>query len=271
MGAILERARQFECLSDLKIIDVHCHVGPWFNFRIPQAGSVESMLEVMDRVGVQYACVTACLSIGPDMKRGNDWVLAIRSRYPRRILGYCTVNPNYAREIPAELERSYAGGCRAIKLHDFHGRRYDDAGYQAAYEFAEERHLPVLVHTWGKGNGSVLASMAARYPRALFIFAHAGSADREEYVRWSRELPNAYIDLVFSAMPYGSVEYFVQRSPVEKILYGSDMPFMNLPQQIGKVLMARASDEVKRKILSENARRIFRQALELAEGLGVTP
>lgn len=265
MPPILERARRFESLADLGIIDAHCHVGPWFNFHVPRRGSMESMIEVMNRVGVEVACVTACLSVGPDMKRGNDLVLEFHGLYPSRIVPYCTVNPNYPKEIPGELERTHRAGCRALKFHDIHGRRYDDAGYRTAYEFADAHELPVLVHTWGRGNGSVLAEMCRRHPRARFLFAHAGSADREEYVRWVTEIPNAYLDLVFSAMPYGSVEYFVRRTPLAKILYGSDLPFLSLTQQIGKVLMARVSDEAKRSILGLNARGLFAQALAVRE------
>jgi predicted TIM-barrel fold metal-dependent hydrolase len=71
---------------------------------------------------------------------------------------------------------------------------------------------------------------------------------------------------VFSAQPYGNVEYFVANVPTEKILFGSDMPFLNLGQQVGKVLFARISDDAKRKLLSTNARKLFSQAIELAEG-----
>jgi hypothetical protein len=264
--SILERAKEFEAFHDLEIIDAHCHVGPWYNFHVPRRGSIESMIESMDRVGVRYVCITAFRSIGPDMLRGNDEVAALQKRYPDRVLPYCTISPNYSqKDIQKELERTYADGFRAVKIHDFHGRAYDSSPYHVVYEFANQFHLPILAHTWGKQNGSVLARMCEKYPDANMLFAHGGSANREAYAQWANDLPNAYIDLVFSAQPYRNVEYFVANVPAEKILFGSDMPFLSLGQQIGKVLFARISDEAKRKLLSINARQLFSQAIELAE------
>ncbi|MDA0837694.1 MAG: amidohydrolase family protein [Planctomycetota bacterium] len=264
--SILERAKAFEPFHDLEIIDPHCHVGPWYNFHVQRRGSIESMIEAMDRVGVRYACITAFRAIGPDMQQGNDEVADLAKRYPDRVLPYCTISPNYSdKDIQKELERTYASGFRAIKFHDFHGRTYDSSPYHIAYEFANHYRLPILVHTWGTSNGSVLALMCEKYPQANMLFAHAGSANREAYAQWANDLPNAYIDLVFSAQPYRNVEYFVAKVPAEKILFGSDMPFLSLAQQIGKVLYARISDDAKRKLLSGSARQLFSQAIELAE------
>jgi hypothetical protein len=44
----------------------------------------------------------------------------------------------------------------------------------------------------------------------------------------------------------------------DKILFGSDMPFVNANAQIGKILYARISDEDKRKILGLNMANILR-------------
>ena len=45
--------------------------------------------------------------------------------------------------------------------------------------------------------------------------------------------------------------------PIEKIVWGSDALFINMAQQIGKVLGAEITDNQKKRILSDNARRIL--------------
>jgi predicted TIM-barrel fold metal-dependent hydrolase len=44
----------------------------------------------------------------------------------------------------------------------------------------------------------------------------------------------------------------------ERVVYGSDMPFLSLPSGIGSVLWADIEESEKRLIFGENARRLFR-------------
>jgi predicted TIM-barrel fold metal-dependent hydrolase len=49
----------------------------------------------------------------------------------------------------------------------------------------------------------------------------------------------------------------VQCAGSDRVLFGTDIPFMSPDQQIGRVLFARISDDEKRKILGVNALRVF--------------
>ena len=48
------------------------------------------------------------------------------------------------------------------------------------------------------------------------------------------------------------IEQFVREVGADRILFGSDMPFVNANAQIGKILYAKIPDEDKRKILGLN-------------------
>ncbi|MEG2377608.1 MAG: amidohydrolase family protein, partial [Clostridia bacterium] len=151
-------------LDDFRIIDNHDHIGKWHAFYVPGGGGIDQMVASMDAVGIDQVFVTAHASIGPDFAFGNDIVADAIARYPERVFGYVTVNPNYP-DMKGELQKRFANkGFRGIKLHpDCHSRAIDYAGYAPAYEWADEHRLPVLIHVWGPGEVAQVAHLSAEY------------------------------------------------------------------------------------------------------------
>jgi predicted TIM-barrel fold metal-dependent hydrolase len=230
-------------------------MGPWHNFYIPE-NDIDGMIRDMDRVGIRVVCPAAHACIGPDFKLGNDMVIAAARKYPGRVAGYIGVNPNYEDGVLAELKRCERLGLRNIKMHSIHGLSYNHAKYRPALEFANERGWAVLAHTWG-ADAALFVDFARSYPHARFLLGHSGVARFDLYCALARAHHNIYLDLATSLSGYGWVEEFVRRAGADKILFGSDMPFISAPQQIGKVLFARISDEDKRKILGGNAKAVL--------------
>ena len=88
--------------------------------------------------------------------------------------------------------------------------------------------------------------------------------DTPSIVSLGREIPlasgpvdNLYLDTCTSLSFKGLVERLCQDAGAEKVVFGSDMVFLSLPQQIGKILFAGITDDEKRLVLAENAKRIF--------------
>ena len=254
-SALLKLAETGSTLEEVLVVDGHCHMGPWHNFHIPDNG-IEAMVRVMDRIGIDTIIASPHAAIGPDFRLGNDLIAEAMQRYPGRVLGYVFLNPRYEDGVSDELERCVPLGMRQIKLHSGNGYPYDGERYRPGYEIANEHGFPILAHTWGK-DAEVFDKLSEEYSNISFILAHAGVGDFDTYVKLGKERPNIYLDLATSMAGYGWVERFVEEVGVEKLLFGSDMPFISAAQQIGKVLYARISDEDKRKILGENARRVF--------------
>ncbi|MFH1006219.1 MAG: amidohydrolase family protein [Candidatus Latescibacterota bacterium] len=254
-SVFLKHAEAGETLEGVRVVDGHCHMGPYFAFYIPE-NTVEGMIRVMDRVGIDTIIASPHVAIGPDFQMGNDMVADAMRRYPGRVLGYAFLNPRHQDGVLEELERCVSLGMRQIKLHSCNGYPYDGERYRPGYELANQRGFPILAHTWGK-DAEVFDSLAEAYPNISFILAHAGVVDFNTYVKLAAGHPNIYLDQATSQVGYGWIERFVEEVGAEKILFGSDMPFLSEAQQIGKVLYARISDADKRKILGENARRIF--------------
>lgn len=261
MSNIAEKAKRGLPVDDALIIDCHCHMGYWHNFHVPY-NSAEGILESMDALGINIACVAAHSSIGPDYRAGNDLVIGAVLRYPDRFAGYATVNPNYAGDMKNELERCFAEpGMRGIKLHPgMHGRQVDSKSYCVAYETADKRNCPILIHVWGRGDVAAVDKLAGQYPGTGFIMGHAGGEIKamEDATDVVNRHENVYVDLAVSMANEGNVEWFVKEMGSQKVLFGSDMPFLDPRPTFGRVAFAGISVEDKRNVFGLNMKRLLK-------------
>jgi len=262
MSTIKDKVAMGLLLTDELVIDSHCHMGYWANFNVPR-GDAAGMVAAMDRLGIK-ACVAAHhASIGPDFRFGNDEVLKAMADFPGRIYGYATVNPNYPEEMVSEIERCISEGMVGIKLHpEMHKVAVDDEKYRPAWEYANERGLPILSHTGTAGLNPIKSfeKLAEEYLDAIIILGHAGfgSEGADQSIEAGKKCPNIYPEITGSTIVYGTLERMVRELGADRVLFGTDLPFLDARPQIGRVAFAKISDEEKRLILGLNAARLFR-------------
>jgi len=264
MKPLREMALAGEALSGEKVIDCHGHLGRWGPFYVPRCTAAD-IIATMDRLGITAIVASAHRAIGPDFVVGNEHAAQAAQEHRGHFFFYAAVNPNYRREgITAELERrAREPGFVGVKLHpDVHRQPANADGYVAAWEFAHDRALPVLSHTW---HGSqfdppgMFRDLAKTYNRATIILGHSGGspAGNKESAQVARECENVFLDICGSQHHYRSLESLVEQVGAERVLFGTDLPFIDPRPQLGRVLMSRLSDEQKRAILGLNALRIF--------------
>jgi hypothetical protein len=256
MSALLERARRGEGLADLEIIDVHGHLGR-YQYAIGDL-SPQGLVAVMDRLGVKTILLAHMNCMQGDYAGGNDQVLEAMRAFPGRIEGYVVLWPESPQAVHAQTAARLAQGFVGVKLHNLNGIAYTDPAYAPALAMANERRLPVLCHTWGNDEETnQFGRLAADYPDVSLILAHAGAANLDWYLRLARDLEQVYLDPCMSWAPRGLYETLVAQAGAGKVLWGSDAYFLNMAQQLGRVLGAEISDQDRQAILSGNARRLL--------------
>jgi uncharacterized protein len=256
-------------LAGETIVDIHCHMGPWTAFHVPRQGSPSSMVATMDRIGVRCALVSPHLAIGPDFRAGNRQAAAAAAHHPGRLISYVTIAPgDGARITRAEVEYWHgAGAVQGFKIHPaLHGRSALDQAYEPVFDYAHSRALPILIHSWpGDAHASpaTIRSLADRYTHAQLVIAHsaAGWDMLQQVADACAGRPNVHLDLTGSRLFSGLLEAMVARVGPERILFGTDMPFIDPRPGLGRVLMADIADDAKRLILGLNALRVYRLAL----------
>jgi len=253
--------RRGEPLRDLALIDAHAHLGAHGPFFMNQPDAA-SMVAVMDRIGMQTAIVTANPALRAEPEYGNQLVLQAVRDFPGRILGYVTANPHYAEDLEATLNRYLAEpGMVGIKLHP---ETHDDypllaPRYEPMWAVASARRTPVLFHTYFGGDRvEDIATLAAKYPSVPLLVGHAlQDKSFEAMAELANTFPNVYVDLSVAEI-FGVTEFFVETlDDIRQLIFGTDFPWGNCHFRVGAVVYARIAEEAKRKILGENAARLF--------------
>lgn len=240
-------------LTGVRVLDAHAHVGPYSRFFIPAPGA-EAMVRIMDRCGVRAACVSSHLAVELDARRGNEVTAAAVDASAGRLHGLLTLNPHQDPE--AEVSR-WADDPRfvGVKLHpDLHEYPVTGGRYAAAWEVAAARALPVLVHTAAGSpydDHHMVGRVAERHHHVRVLMGHAGSTRPafEEAAELAHRLPNLYLELCGSFMTGWWVRRLVDSVGSNRVLYGSDFPFIDMRYSIGRVLFAGLDDDDLRLVL----------------------
>jgi predicted TIM-barrel fold metal-dependent hydrolase len=257
VSELLRAGRAGERLAGLEITDLHAHLGV-YPFTIPDL-SVAGMIASMDRLGVARTVVSHMACMSADAERGNRELQVAVQAYPDRLLAYVFVWPFSREWVRDQAEHWLAQpGFVGVKIHDATGFPYTHASYEPLYALAQERRLPVLLHTWGAAEEfTQVRALAARYPEAAFLLAHSGSNNEPAYMEIARDHPHVYLDTTLSSARRGLLERLVEGAGADKVVWGSDVYFINQAQQLGRVLGAQLDDEIKARVLGGNAARIL--------------
>ena len=238
------------------VMDAHAHLGQHENF-VSIGATAAGMLQCKDRMGIDLTAISSIPSTIGGWTHGNDEVIQALQKFPDRFLGYITINAHDPAAVLGEAERCWAAGCRALKLHSGQGLDYDRDEVRPALDFANDKGCPILCHVWG-GELDYMGKLIEKYSRSTWILAHAGCAQQEKYARVANQYENAVLETCYSRCPKGLLEYFVGEGLEDKILWGSDACFYASTHQFGRVLFAELSPATKKKLLCDNARRVFK-------------
>ncbi|MHA2270757.1 MAG: amidohydrolase family protein [Candidatus Hodarchaeales archaeon] len=218
----------------------------------------------------------------------NELVADLVSQHPDQFIGFGSVNPaKDGRYVKAKLEEIAQLGLQGIKLIStlqfFNPRK--NKNLKTIFKFAQRKDWPILIHL-GKDPGPweihTLQCVQNSHPRNWkkivkkfsnnkIIFAHLGgygTLDDEtwldEVLRMALKNPNIYLDT--SAVPnYLEIDAIVdsirETCGFERILFGTDTPVvLGTSMEHSRSVIERnplLTEEEKRLIFSENARRLF--------------
>jgi predicted TIM-barrel fold metal-dependent hydrolase len=175
-------------------------------------GDIQAQLRIMDTLGIDravlsYPTTDAHLKLGSIAQVAriyNDNVSKILKAYPKKFIGAAVLPVDNSIDMLDELKRATQElGFRAISLaSSYNGTYLDDKMFLPVYKQAEEKNIPVFVHsqivnpigfervkdplltpvieyvfdtTISLGK-LLMSDILRQYPRVKFIFAHFGGA-----------------------------------------------------------------------------------------------
>lgn len=243
------------------IYDLHGHMGAWGAIYFPR-GEVEAMIGTMDECGVRMLVFSHHAALlAPDI--GNQVSIEAVRRYPERLRAYCVANPNYPELMERDLDHfeAYSDVYIGFKLlSDYHRVPLTDPRYRPVWEYADQRGLFVLAHTWGDSpydGPSVVREVAERYPHVRLLLGHSCHGAWDAAVALARDFPNVYLELTAVFDDRGVIEKFVREVGAERLLFGTDLPWFDPHHAIGVLLSADITDDDRHAICHRNAERLL--------------
>jgi uncharacterized protein len=208
---------------------------------------------------------------------GNDYVAEVQRRFPDVLIGWASVDPWQGRAAIHELERAVTElGLRGLKLHPITQAFFpDDQRFYPLWAKAAELGIAVIFHTGHTGVGAGapggtglklkyarpihLDDVAADFPTLTIIGAHPSWPWQDEMLSVALHKANVYFDLSGWSPKYFSPALIQYANTLlqNKVLFGTDFPVISPERWLADFAAAPFRDEVRPKILLENARRVL--------------
>jgi hypothetical protein len=161
-------------------------------------------------------------------------------------------------------------GLKGIKLHPCMQMFFlNDRRLFPIYERAEALGLPVLAHTGGDpiqgmelyGHPRDLDEVATAFPKLKLIIAHFGIPFFDEATELMGKHENVFADISFTleVIDPEQLSSLIRKVGVDRVMFGSDYPFIEPKAAIQNVLELNLSDEDKERILWKNAVEILKE------------
>ncbi len=229
-----------------------------------------------DMLGVLLAWDTETQSGLPPVT--NDYVAAAVRKYPESFIGFASVDPWKGKIAVDELTRAVKTlGLRGLKLHPIAQVFYlNDRRFYPLWESCSALKIPLLVHTGTTGVGAgvpggnglklkyarpipYIDDVAADFPDLTIIGAHPSWPWQEEMLALAVHKTNVYIDLSGWSPKYfpPALVRYANTLLQDRVLFGSDYPFLTPERWIADFEKAGFKDEVRQKILLDNAKRLL--------------
>ncbi|CAN5812761.1 amidohydrolase family protein [soil metagenome] len=278
-----------------QVIDAHIHIQP-FHMMKPDvqdtfwrkksnraeleslAADPGKLLRQMDQDGVERVGLINYVS--PDVMgfthEVNAWMMRYAAADPSRLIPFGSVHPGFTDDVGGDTDRIIEMGARALKVHPPH-QLFRANAYQQQYPSlaelyrrAEAAGIPVTIHTGTSvfpgarsrfGDPLDVDDVAVDFPNLKILLAHGGRPLWMEAAFFVvRRHPNVFLE-VSGIPPLKLLEYFPRLEELaDKAVWGTDWPspgVKSMRQNVDHFLQLPLAETTKRKILYDNALRVF--------------
>ena len=235
------------------VIDAHNHIGD--RHGASQTGA--ELVAKLDGAGVDRAVMMPFVEGTID----NEVIDREARAFPDRLIPFCAVNP-WDRGAAIETIRHCVEdqGMRGIKLHPtLHGYHLGDHGLVDPI-FSAARDLGVVVTSHGASDlyntPYEFREMAQTFSDVPLWMVHMGFFWMTDLaIEVAAELPNLYLDT--SRAPVFEVTQAVREAGPEKVLWGTDSPYVDYEWEFKKMSRVADSREAYELVVGGNVARIL--------------
>ena len=237
--------------------------------------TADELIASMDKDGVDFSVIlNGGWATHELCVETNDYILESIARYPKRLIGFCTVQPQSFEAAVAEIKRCAKGGIKGVGEIRPDTQLFDLTEREVMEPFVEvirEYKLLLLTHAsepvghqyQGKGSitPEVLYPFITNFPDLTLVCAHWGGG-LPFYALMSEvkeAMGNVFFDTAASPFLYNPQIYsqVIQLVGADKILFGSDYPLLAQSRLLKEIDSVNLPQKTKNLILSGNAQRLL--------------
>jgi len=238
------------------IIDAHTHY-----MHFSKQDSVSSLLDIESKLGVSVIFLMPFRALfRKEVILDNIRILNAAKKYPGKIIPFVTVDPWDGEEAVRQLKELIALGAKGLKLHPLtQGLPAHSEIYHPLVEVAEKENIIVQFHTGTPVYSQPLQvlELAQTYTKAIFILAHLGLGILwYDAIRAVKRADNVYVDTAGQRF-IPVIRLAVKELGSERVIYGSDAPFLSPEIELKKILRSGLPREDIDNILYNNVARLL--------------
>lgn len=236
----------------MEIIDSHTHWGP--SLTLGTEVTTFELLRQAEESRVQRIVIFPFPSTAIEDERINDQVLELGKKGERFIPYYYI--PEDLRPIP--VEKNFYGGkwhwVRGVQDCSSNYQVLDDPNLVHFIEASEAIDLPIVFEE----ELAFTEAFVRKTKNLKIIIPHLGmlGGNPFDFLKTFKSRENVFFDTALAGTE--TIMQFVEKIGKERILFGSDIPFGTMKQELEKILSLSIGDAEKEWILSKNLKRLIR-------------
>lgn len=227
--------------------------------------SIDLMFKEMDEADIEIGVVPGRVS--PVLGTiDNEDVISMVTQYPKRLVGYTSVNPVNRRKAIASIELSIKKGMKGVVIEPgllANPMHLDDARMYPIYAYCEDAKVPVLFMAGGNAGPDCsytspehIDRVARDFPELKIISGHGNWPWAAQIIHVCYRRPNIYLspDMYIFGMP-GATDYVNAANGfmAERFLFATAYPLMSFKDGIETFLKFPLKEAVIDRIFYRNA------------------
>jgi len=257
-----------EKLKNFEIIDSHMHLGIapnvlYYNY------SDDRVVEIQKAYNVKISICSHCIGFY-DLSLQIEEINKAAERFGEFFYWNLIYDPKKASESlkiieDNRLKINFAG----IKIHPvIHETRIDSKLYEPLWEYVCAEKIVVSSHTWSpytdnpkqfNGNPLLFESVLKKYHELKIILGHSGGKVNfyPEVIDFASKYPNVYLDFSGDTIYPPVFKMVIEKLGKGRILFGTDMPMMDIRYHVASVLAADITNEERKDIFYNTAAKLY--------------
>lgn len=258
------------------VIDSHCHIYPdkiadkavegisnFYDLPMSYNGRATTLIEEGEKIGVKHNIIFSVATTPKQVSSINSFISDCVKNGQGRFTGLGSLHPD-SEIIEEDIRNIKELGLKGVKLHpDFQKFRIDDEKLYPIYEACSD-NLPILLHTgdyrYDFSNPQRMKNVLEKFPELTVIGAHFGGwSVWDEAVETLSDYDNFYVDTCssFHWLKKDRAVEIIRKYGADKVLFATDFPMWSYEDEFEYLMSLELTEEEKRKILYENAAKLF--------------